>query len=41
MGVKRTNVQVIDGGDLNVNFLLLLGGNVLVQDQMKTDSSHR
>jgi len=33
--------QVIDGGDLNINFLLLYGGNVLVQDQMKTDNSHR
>jgi len=33
--------QVIDGGDLNINFLLLYGGNVLLQDQMKTDNSPR
>lgn len=33
--------QVIDGGDLNINFLLLLSGRVLKQDRMKSDNSHR
>uniref|UniRef100_A0A914X5Q0 GOLD domain-containing protein n=1 Tax=Plectus sambesii TaxID=2011161 RepID=A0A914X5Q0_9BILA len=33
--------QVIDGGDLNVNFMLLFGGDILAQDKMKTDGSHR
>ncbi|KAJ1350213.1 hypothetical protein KIN20_005951 [Parelaphostrongylus tenuis] len=33
--------QVVDGGDLNINFFLLLGGNKLAEDLMKTDGSHR
>jgi len=33
--------QVIDGGDLNVNFMVLLGGDIIAQDKMKTDGSHR
>ena len=33
--------QVIDGGDLNINFMLILGANILKQDSMKTDASHR
>uniref|UniRef100_A0A915ERN6 GOLD domain-containing protein n=1 Tax=Ditylenchus dipsaci TaxID=166011 RepID=A0A915ERN6_9BILA len=32
--------QVIDGGDLNVNFMLIFGANILKQDDMKTDGSH-
>ncbi|PAV77884.1 hypothetical protein WR25_05914 [Diploscapter pachys] len=37
----EVDYQVIDGGDLNVNFMLLLGANIIVQDKMKTDGSHR
>ncbi|KAI3420956.1 hypothetical protein GPALN_014583 [Globodera pallida] len=33
--------QVIDGGDLNINFMLILDANVLKQDQMKTDGDHK
>ncbi|CAD6197523.1 unnamed protein product [Caenorhabditis auriculariae] len=33
--------QVIDGGDLNINFMLLHGGSVIKQDAMKTDGGHR
>jgi len=33
--------QVIDGGDLNINFMLMLGAKVLVQDSLKVDNTHR
>ncbi|KAK6040549.1 hypothetical protein COOONC_21946 [Cooperia oncophora] len=33
--------QVVDGGDLNINFMILLGANVLIQDNMKVDGAHR
>jgi len=33
--------QVIDGGDLNVNFMVLFGGEILAQDKMKIDGSHK
>ncbi|KAI6187470.1 hypothetical protein M3Y98_00247300 [Aphelenchoides besseyi] len=33
--------QVIDGGDLNINFMLIHGADVLVQDHMKTDANHK
>ncbi|KAL3094842.1 hypothetical protein niasHS_006137 [Heterodera schachtii] len=33
--------QVIDGGDLNINFMLILDANVLKQDQMRTDGDHK
>uniref|UniRef100_A0A1I7Z8S5 GOLD domain-containing protein n=1 Tax=Steinernema glaseri TaxID=37863 RepID=A0A1I7Z8S5_9BILA len=33
--------QVIDGGDLNINFMVLNGADVLVQEHMKTDGSHK
>ncbi|KAK5975101.1 Transmembrane emp24 protein transport domain containing 5 [Trichostrongylus colubriformis] len=33
--------QVVDGGDLNINFMILLGANVLVQEERKVDGSHR
>ncbi|GMR48350.1 hypothetical protein PMAYCL1PPCAC_18545 [Pristionchus mayeri] len=33
--------QVIDGGDLNINFMLMLGANVLAQETVKTDGSHK
>jgi len=32
---------VIDGGDLNINFMLIFGADILVQDQMKTDANHK
>ncbi|CAI5447425.1 unnamed protein product [Caenorhabditis angaria] len=37
----EVDYQVIDGGDLNINFMLIHGANVLQQDQLKTDGSHR
>ncbi|CAB3409351.1 unnamed protein product [Caenorhabditis bovis] len=37
----EVDYQVIDGGDLNINFMILHGANILVQDQLKTDGSHR
>lgn len=33
--------QVIDGADLNVNFMVLFGAEVLVQEVMKTDGTHK
>ncbi|KAI1714207.1 hypothetical protein Ddc_11525 [Ditylenchus destructor] len=33
--------QVIDGGDLNINFMLILGADIIKQDNMKTDATHR
>ncbi|KAI6217044.1 Emp24/gp25L/p24 family protein [Aphelenchoides fujianensis] len=33
--------QVIDGGDLNINFMLIHGADILVQDHMKTDANHK
>uniref|UniRef100_A0A0K0DAV6 GOLD domain-containing protein n=1 Tax=Angiostrongylus cantonensis TaxID=6313 RepID=A0A0K0DAV6_ANGCA len=33
--------QVVDGGDLNINFVLLLGSNKLYEDVLKTDGTHR
>uniref|UniRef100_A0A8R1I7Q7 GOLD domain-containing protein n=1 Tax=Caenorhabditis japonica TaxID=281687 RepID=A0A8R1I7Q7_CAEJA len=33
--------KVIDGGDLNINFMILHGANILKQDQLKVDGSHR
>lgn len=35
------SLKVIDGGDLNINFMLMLGANVLAQEAMKTDGSHK
>ncbi|CAJ0918149.1 unnamed protein product, partial [Mesorhabditis belari] len=37
----EVDYQVIDGGDLNINFMVLLGAEVLVQENMKTDGSHK
>ncbi|TKR95053.1 hypothetical protein L596_009272 [Steinernema carpocapsae] len=37
----EVDYQVIDGGDLNINFMVLHGADVLVQDQMKVDGSHK
>ncbi|KAK6747962.1 hypothetical protein RB195_000895 [Necator americanus] len=37
----EVDYQVVDGGDLNINFMLLMGANVLLQENMKTDGSHR
>lgn len=33
--------QVIDGGDLNINFMLLFGAEVLKQEALKQDASHK
>jgi hypothetical protein len=32
---------VIDGGDLNINFMLIFGADILIQDTMKTDAAHK
>ncbi|EYC09274.1 hypothetical protein Y032_0061g3253 [Ancylostoma ceylanicum] len=37
----EVDYQVVDGGDLNINFMILMGANMLVQENMKTDGSHR
>ncbi|VDO18934.1 unnamed protein product [Heligmosomoides polygyrus] len=37
----EVDYQVIDGGDLKINFMILLGANVLIQDSTKVDGSHR
>ncbi|CAI4224464.1 unnamed protein product [Auanema sp. JU1783] len=37
----EVDYQVVDGGDLNINFMILLGANILIQDKLKTDGSHR
>jgi len=37
----EVDYQVIDGGDLNINFMLIFGADILVQDQMKTDANHK
>ena len=37
----EVDYQVIDGGDLNINFMLIHGADVLKQDSLKTDASHR
>jgi|UniRef100_A0AC35G0E4 protein ERP2 len=37
----EVDYQVIDGADLNVNFMILLGAEVLVQEVMKTDGTHK
>ncbi|VDL74077.1 unnamed protein product [Nippostrongylus brasiliensis] len=37
----EVDYQVIDGGDLNINFMILHGANMLIQDKMKVDGSHR
>ncbi|KAK0422034.1 hypothetical protein QR680_007325 [Steinernema hermaphroditum] len=37
----EVDYQVIDGGDLNINFMALHGADVLVQDHMKVDGSHK
>uniref|UniRef100_A0A8R1IWT2 GOLD domain-containing protein n=1 Tax=Caenorhabditis japonica TaxID=281687 RepID=A0A8R1IWT2_CAEJA len=37
----EVDYQVIDGGDLNINFMILHGANILKQDQLKVDGSHR
>uniref|UniRef100_A0A1I7XRE7 GOLD domain-containing protein n=1 Tax=Heterorhabditis bacteriophora TaxID=37862 RepID=A0A1I7XRE7_HETBA len=37
----EVDYQVIDGADLNINFMVLLGANILIQDKLKTDGSHR
>ncbi|CAJ0580146.1 unnamed protein product, partial [Mesorhabditis spiculigera] len=37
----EVDYQVVDGGDLNINFMLLLGAEVLIQETMKTDASHK
>lgn len=37
----EVDYQVIDGADLNINFMVLFGADVLVQETMKTDGSHK
>ncbi|XGW30888.1 hypothetical protein V3C99_009673 [Haemonchus contortus] len=37
----EVDYQVVDGGDLNINFMIILGADVLIQDSMKVDGSHR
>lgn len=32
---------MIDGGDLNINFMLLFGAEVLKQEALKQDGSHK
>uniref|UniRef100_A0A1I7V830 GOLD domain-containing protein n=1 Tax=Loa loa TaxID=7209 RepID=A0A1I7V830_LOALO len=33
--------QVVDGGDLNINFMLLLGTKILLQETKKVEGSHK
>uniref|UniRef100_A0A7E4ZY89 GOLD domain-containing protein n=1 Tax=Panagrellus redivivus TaxID=6233 RepID=A0A7E4ZY89_PANRE len=37
----EVDYQVIDGADLNVNFMVLFGAEVLIQEVRKTDGSHK
>ncbi|KAE9550710.1 hypothetical protein FO519_006076 [Halicephalobus sp. NKZ332] len=37
----EVDYQVIDGADLNINFMVLFGADVLIQETMKTDGSHK
>uniref|UniRef100_A0AC34QT84 GOLD domain-containing protein n=1 Tax=Panagrolaimus sp. JU765 TaxID=591449 RepID=A0AC34QT84_9BILA len=37
----EVDYQVVDGADLNVNFMVLFGAEVLFQEHMKTDGSHK
>ncbi|KJH52096.1 Emp24/gp25L/p24 family protein [Dictyocaulus viviparus] len=39
--IMEVDYQVVDGGDLNINFLLLFEGAKIYEDLMKTDGSHR
>uniref|UniRef100_A0AAF5PJ59 GOLD domain-containing protein n=1 Tax=Wuchereria bancrofti TaxID=6293 RepID=A0AAF5PJ59_WUCBA len=33
--------QVVDGGDLNINFMMLFGTKILLQEMMKVEGSHK
>ncbi|CAD5227695.1 unnamed protein product [Bursaphelenchus xylophilus] len=35
------NYQVIDGGDLDINFMVIYGADIIAQDQKKTDATHK
>jgi len=37
----EVDYQVIDGADLNINFMLIFGADIVAQDTMKTDGSHK
>lgn len=37
----EVDYQVVDGGNLDVSFMLILGADILAQDTQKTDGSHK
>lgn len=37
----EVDYQVVDGGDLDINLMILFGATILAQDKQKTDGSHR
>uniref|UniRef100_A0A915PWK8 GOLD domain-containing protein n=1 Tax=Setaria digitata TaxID=48799 RepID=A0A915PWK8_9BILA len=38
---NRLEFQVVDGGDLNINFMVLFGAEILLQETKKTDGGHK